>query len=85
MNKRPLERVTMRKARRAYAGAECVSPAVYKTVDRPFGERETVVDEPRVRRRAHRGESFRAWARRVYCSEPSLSPKLARIVAQGGV
>ena len=74
-------RITMRAARRQFAGRGMTAPATYKTHHTAFGT-EKVIDQPRERTRMPLGASFRSWARTHFAKADAsqLSPKLARIV-----
>lgn len=72
-------RITMKKARRAYAGRETIASPVF--------DAQGKLVEPKKRTRRHRVQSFIAWAQGEYAqalATGQLSPKLARIVARGG-
>jgi hypothetical protein len=76
-----MQHVTMRAARKAYAGRTTIAPAQFERVTDPIsGMSHQELKAPRLRTRARRTLSFRAWARSEYANEPSLSPKLSRIV-----
>jgi hypothetical protein len=63
--------LTMKQARREFAGREMVSPAEFEQ-----GKKTRA----RVNRREVRTQSFRAWVRATYRSYAHVSPKLARVL-----
>lgn len=66
--------LTMKQARKEYAGREMVSHA--------FTDKESGKRHRRVNRRAVRTQSFKAWVRATYANYAHVSPKLARILRE---
>ena len=64
--------LTMKQARKEYAGREMVSHA--------FTDKESGKEHRRVNRRTVRPVPFKAWARANYTACAHVSPKLARIL-----
>jgi hypothetical protein len=64
--------LTMKQARKEYAGREMVSPA--------YTDKSDGTHHRRVNRRAARTQSFRAWVRATYRNVAHVSPKLAAIL-----
>jgi hypothetical protein len=63
--------LTMKQARKEYAGREMVSPA---------SKDKDGTEHRRVNQRAARTQSFRAWVRATYQNYAHVNPKLARIL-----